>query len=803
MEAVQICLGSIEEPPQVINSNLAPHEYIEHRLKEIPELPLAILPEQPSLKAEPLTPSSGSTSKTGSEPRSATSTAHTSVLGPSQVFTVQKFHVSPSMPVDEKVLAVWTVLIKSRLSAVLLRSIPTGTCVQELMMAGKRQVNLKPTIVISCSDAATKRRVEKTFQSQRWLQDLLKTHHIMFVALVAETFLSAGPVLSGVGPVTLHSSYALEQLQSWHTTSCGLSLLTSGDESGHFQRRSTLGGLLSVNGTIVGLTAGHPFDRMNHLFMPEMTPQGGPEAEDASDETGSMISNEPFIFNGDEDDDVDGDNVSSDLGMMNAPPFENPTSFLDSDDQTPYHPAEVSTPREALGWHSPQATMLPASCVVDNRWDDGYHHDHDWALLMGLPVAVRSQHNKVAYDDSRHDIQITGTTLGPAAGEVVIATAAIGPQTGQLHSAPATMKVNKLLVNVQLIILEHALPRGNSGAWVVLEGKLCGYVVAVRQDLPWAYMVPIEPILEDIKRTLKTDDVRLPTAAEIESAAKPYNNPATSLWPSDLWPSEGYEQSLLNGMDRQSAAIQKNHKQLEGERKPYSLEELQEDPKASGKDLMKNSSELPNQVESEVPDSERHSKLREHRRRKVQEAEGSRGRRLISFDPEQEKTSQVSREIATGPSKEVKKDRSTSLIPMYPPASFPGLFNEKKIISSFNIWRRLESFILRLEYKRTKPWRRYRRFLKLLSVSSPGKLPDVVRTALSFCVTILYFICFFPLILWVNLRYGYVLAAVSDSFEPRRIRALRMLGSLPDRHEHDELIIKRDRLDELFGGSAV
>lgn len=457
MEAVQICSGSIEEPPQVINSNLTPHEHIEHRLKEIPELPLAILPEQPSLKAEPLTPSSGSTSKTGSEPRSATSTAHTSVLGPSQVFTIQKFHVSPSMPVDEKVLALWTDGIKSRLSAVLLRSIPTGTCVQELMMAGKRQVNLKPTIVISCSDAATKRRVEKTFQSQRWLQDLLKTHHIMFVALVAETFLSAGPVLGGVNPVTLHSSYAVEQLQSWHTTSCGLSLLTSGDESGHFQRRSTLGGLLSVNGTIVGLTAGHPFDRMNHLFMPERTPQGDPEAEDASDETGSMISNEPFIFNGDEDDDVDGDNVNSDLGMMIAPPFENATSFLDSDDQTPYHPAEVSTPREALGWHSPQATMLPASCVVDNRWDDGYHHDHDWALLMGLPVAVRSQHNKVAYDDSRHDIQITGTTLGPAAGEVVIATAGIGPPTGQLHSAPATMKVNKLLVNVQLIILEHAL----------------------------------------------------------------------------------------------------------------------------------------------------------------------------------------------------------------------------------------------------------------------------------------------------------------------------------------------------------
>ena len=54
---------------------------------------------------------------------------------------------------------------------------------------------------------------------------------------------------------------------------------------------------------------------------------------------------------------------------------------------------------------------------------------------------------------------------------------------------------------------------------MILGDKLCGYIVAIRQDIPWAYMVAIEPILEDIGRKLGTDDVRLPTAVEIESHA--------------------------------------------------------------------------------------------------------------------------------------------------------------------------------------------------------------------------------------------------------------------------------------------
>jgi hypothetical protein len=54
---------------------------------------------------------------------------------------------------------------------------------------------------------------------------------------------------------------------------------------------------------------------------------------------------------------------------------------------------------------------------------------------------------------------------------------------------------------------------------VILGEQLCGFIVAIRQDVPWAYMIPIEPILEDIKRKFGTTDVRLPERSEIESLA--------------------------------------------------------------------------------------------------------------------------------------------------------------------------------------------------------------------------------------------------------------------------------------------
>ena len=77
------------------------------------------------------------------------------------------------------------------------------------MMVRKRPDNLKPKLVITCGDAATKKRVEKTFKRQGWLQKMLKVNHIMFIALVAKTPLSAGLASTDGNTVKLSESYAV------------------------------------------------------------------------------------------------------------------------------------------------------------------------------------------------------------------------------------------------------------------------------------------------------------------------------------------------------------------------------------------------------------------------------------------------------------------------------------------------------------------------------------------------------------------------------------------------------------------
>lgn len=53
---------------------------------------------------------------------------------------------------------------------------------------------------------------------------------------------------------------------------------------------------------------------------------------------------------------------------------------------------------------------------------------------------------------------------------------------------------------------------GDSGSWVIKDDKLCGYIFSRVVNSLWAYMLPIEPVFEDIGRTLNIED---PTSVEV------------------------------------------------------------------------------------------------------------------------------------------------------------------------------------------------------------------------------------------------------------------------------------------------
>jgi len=74
-------------------------------------------------------------------------------------------------------------------------------------------------------------------------------------------------------------------------------------------------------------------------------------------------------------------------------------------------------------------------------------------------------------------------------------------------------RASKTWVN-QTLPIAH----GDSGSWVIQDGRLCGYIVAGRDSLPWAYMVLIEDVFENITSYLdESSRIYLPSKAYIDN----------------------------------------------------------------------------------------------------------------------------------------------------------------------------------------------------------------------------------------------------------------------------------------------
>jgi hypothetical protein len=455
MEALQVgATSSATEllPKPTPQSSISYLDRVKSRLARIPKIPSFIVVPSLSSEREPAESlSTVTTTTTATEPPPEISTATTSVLSLPRVFVLQKLYVSPSMPIDEKITLVWTQQIRSRLSAVLFHSIPAGTCVQEFMMVGKKAHVLKPTLVITCGDTETKKRVEKSFKSQGWLQDLLKANDIMFVALEAKTTLSAGPALNSTDTVRLSECYSVQLQHGSATTSCGLPLLVSASDT-RPQRHCTLGGLLMVNDVIFGLTAGHPFK----AHFKHRSAQHEYDIVQAfrlfENEESSEASSEPFIFN--DDDDECGDlSSTSELSFHNRADLS--LTSIEDPTHSQHNISKAFSP--SVKWSQLYNAVIPLSIPKNALSFEEPLGDCDWALLEILPHSVITMPNKIAYIDSRRDILVERAVSGLTHGEVTILAAAIGVQLGCLHSSPVTMKVNESILNVQLITLEHIL----------------------------------------------------------------------------------------------------------------------------------------------------------------------------------------------------------------------------------------------------------------------------------------------------------------------------------------------------------
>ncbi|KAL8833565.1 MAG: hypothetical protein Q9176_007923 [Flavoplaca citrina] len=402
MEATIACSSS----SQTLNYHRSPDsvsypERIKKLLARIATPPSSIIKLPTPIEApEEEANSTNITTTADPQALSGQGTAATSVLSSQKVFAVQKFYVSPSKPMDKELQGVWCNQIFDRLNQTLRVTIPTGTCLQEFMHLGRRPTALKPTLVINCGDVHVKRQVEKTFKKQIWLQDLLKSRGIMFVALVVKISLSAGPSPSHAKTNDLTEAYAIH-LAPFPLTACGSSCFIR-VKDGKPHRSCTLGGVIVVNGAAVGLTAGHPF----RSFDKHVSSSSNQVTEDP-DDSSSDASSEPYVFNED-DDRADDTSSTSSLTLQ-----------LDVHDSVEYDDESTGLYVSHQWQWQPSSQVVCSHQIENNSTRNGKmsSNDLDWAILQGLPEAIISLANRQTHPISQFS-NMSETTPSGTSGSV-------------------------------------------------------------------------------------------------------------------------------------------------------------------------------------------------------------------------------------------------------------------------------------------------------------------------------------------------------------------------------------------------
>lgn len=370
---------------------------------------------------------------------------------PPRVFVIQGFHVSPSMPIDSKVQEIWTLQIRERLSNLLLQGIPTGTCVQEFMMAGKRPNCLRPTVVLTCGDARTKRGVKHLAKRQSWLQCILKEKGIDLVALVARVALSTSPVLTSDATASWEENSRSQILEGTAATSCGLCVRITFED--HSQRFCMLGGLLIVNDEIFGLTAAHPFIRgQEHQPSSDLSQGSGRSITDSEDENegDSVTSSQPYLTNFEESND---DQASSSASL---PLFSNVPDAIQSLTHEPsYEPRHAtSAASESRGtWSKPLNVIYSLSSSPK----ESSLHGWDGALLGDLPRSVATLPNKMGFSNDIPDSFVESIMLELHRPEVYVMISNTDALPGHCHSVSADIIFHGSISSVRLITLEHTV----------------------------------------------------------------------------------------------------------------------------------------------------------------------------------------------------------------------------------------------------------------------------------------------------------------------------------------------------------
>ena len=148
----------------------------------------------------------------------------------------------------------------------------------------------------------------------------------------------------------------------------------------------------------------------------------------------------------------------------------------------------------------------------------------DWAIfaiddpLSRLPNFIYNR------NDPPQTLDSACSKSNMTAGEVIVAAGHGDLQAGILNQCSASLWYRDSFMTVRQVTLKKALGEstnllsklhdadslpepGDSGSWVTRDSHVCGHIVAAKKSVPWACMLPMYAILDDIKAQLGASEV--------------------------------------------------------------------------------------------------------------------------------------------------------------------------------------------------------------------------------------------------------------------------------------------------------
>ncbi|KAK5055302.1 hypothetical protein LTR84_013052 [Exophiala bonariae] len=415
------------------------------------------------------------------------------------VIFAQKIIVAPNMRnrIDPELLTAWERKISDRLWNDL-DTLGTGDVVAlEFHMAGENKKNLKPTIIITCDGAKSQRHNITKVKSLKWLEPFR-----LKCCVVKNSDKRRLQALSKPkDDSTLLPYEVVANIDDSAKTLCGVTAALK-NPAVESVTPFRLGGLIKVDDEVFCLTAGHILAPIHSESLSTAINQTQKSEVDNVTEVDDPSS----IF-------TIGDWVSDDETVVPSIDLNdgNESFVLDLDtlDHASTLPPLNFDDLPIIGNVESQFAndrALASQCSISAS---------DWGLVklrtqyhgFSNLIQIPGQNSKTVIEDI-----ITENELFP--GQVWAVTQSSCPKSGFLSLGSAFIFLYGRRFRVRQIAFEEALVPGDSGAWVIQNGKLCGHIIAGRTGLKWAYMMTIEDIFGDIKQNLHAKEVRLPRASE-------------------------------------------------------------------------------------------------------------------------------------------------------------------------------------------------------------------------------------------------------------------------------------------------